>query len=68
MKTTKIYIRLLEGPEVLVPVEAELMENNNYKIVSNEILDIEEDATSIWKFFPGDIVKCVNRKGDLIAS
>lgn len=53
-----IYIRMLEGVETFVPVNAKLIENNVFEIISNEDMDLEEDATCIYEFFPGDIVRC----------
>ena len=68
MNKVKIYIRLLEGGETFVPVEAISLHNGTYEIVSNQDLELEDDATSIWEFFPGDIVKCVGREDYLLAS
>ena len=71
MKTNKIeniYIRLLEGPETWVPMPAVSHGDNIFEIKENQYLDLEEDISSIWEFFPGDIVKCTNRDGDLVAS
>jgi hypothetical protein len=48
---------LLEGVEALVPVKAVLIESNLFRITENQFLDFE-DATSIWEFFPDDVVEC----------
>ena len=53
----QIYIRLLEGVEVLVPVKATLIESSLFRITENQYLDFE-DETSIWEFFPDDVVEC----------
>lgn len=63
-----IYIRLLEGTETWVPVPATRHGENIFEIKANQYLDLEEDVSSIWEFFPGDVVKCENREGDIIAS
>jgi hypothetical protein len=66
--TKTVYIRLLEGPETWVPVSAILHGDNIFEIKENQYLDLEEDISSIWEFFPGDVVKCIKRDGDLIAT
>lgn len=57
-----IYIRLLEGAEILVPVPAISHGNDIFEVKDNQYLDLEDDATSIWEFFPGDKVKVVEKK------
>lgn len=52
-----IYITLLEGTSVLVPVKARKINQNIYEILENDSFD-SNDATSIWEFFPGDLVEC----------
>ncbi len=66
MKRT-IYIRLLEGIETWVPVLAYRKNDFIYEITENKFLDMDEDAASIWEFFPGDTVKCINDNGELRA-
>ena len=68
MEIEKICIELLEGTKTLVPIGAELLNNGNYRILTNKYLDLSGDATSIWKFFPGDTVKCEIRDGELVAT
>ena len=68
LKTIDIYIRLLEGTETWVPVPAIWHSNDIFEIKDNQYLDLEEDISSIWEFFPGDTVKCTKRDEDLIAS
>ena len=63
-----IYIRLLEGPETWVPVPAISQGDDIFEIKENQYLDLEEDISSIWEFFPGDVVQCIKRDGKLIAS
>ncbi len=53
----QIYIRLIDGVEVLVPVKAISLESNLFRIIENQDLDFE-DETSIWEFFPDDVVEC----------
>ncbi|HLR38293.1 MAG TPA: hypothetical protein VK084_09615 [Chitinophagaceae bacterium] len=55
-----IYIRMLEGVETFIPVKAKHLKGDLFEIINNEDLDLdlEEDATSIYEFFPGDTVKC----------
>ena len=57
-KIQTIYIRMLEGVETFIPVDARYISDNVFEIISNEDMDIEEDATCIYEFFPGDIVRC----------
>ena len=56
-EVVEIYVRLLEGGEVLVPVKAVCIEANLFRIIENQYID-QEDATSIWEFFPDEIVEC----------
>jgi hypothetical protein len=65
--TTDIYIKLLEGTEAWVPVQAISYGNDIFEIRENQYLDLEEDVTSIWEFFPGDIVKCKKQDNHLVA-
>jgi hypothetical protein len=61
-KKKKIFVRLLEGPEIKVPCLALQIQNNIFEISKNDTLDLE-DKTSIWEFFSGDLVKC-EKNGD----
>jgi len=54
-----IYIRMLEGIETFIPVKAKPVVDNVFEIISNEDMDLEEDATCIYEFVPGDVVKSV---------
>jgi hypothetical protein len=56
MKT--IYIRMIDGVETLIPVNAKPIDNNIYEIIDNEDMHLDEDATCIYEFFPKDIVRC----------
>jgi hypothetical protein len=62
-----IYVRLIEGVSVLVPVKAKPLGGETYLITENDLLDLENDATSIWEFFPGDVVRCTV-EGNLVAA
>lgn len=53
-----IYIRLIDGTSALVPVEARQLDEQIFQITDNDYLDLENDDTSLWEFFPGDVVKC----------
>ena len=53
-----IYIRLLDGTLAFVPVEARQLDEQIFQITDNDYLDLENDDTSLWEFFPGDVVKC----------
>ena len=53
-----IYIRMLEGVETYIQVTAKPVADNVFEIISNADMDLEEDATCIYEFFPGDVVKC----------
>lgn len=57
-----IYVRLLEGTETFVPINAKHIDENLYEIVHNKYLQLEDDATSIWEFLPGDVVRCIKKK------
>ena len=68
MMEANIYIKLLEGAEILVPVPAISHGNDIFEVKGNQYLDLEDDATSIWEFFPGDMVKCLKPNKSWIAS
>jgi len=65
-KEEKIYINLIDGINVLVPVKALKIDNDYYKIINNHFFD-NGDTTSIWEFFCDDIVKCKLVKDKKIA-
>lgn len=62
----KTWIRSIEGIENFIEVEAKFVQPNICEILSNEYLD-HQDATSIWEFFPGDVVLCKKFEGKLVA-
>ena len=62
-----IYIRLLDGTSVLVPVEARQLDEQTFQITDNDYLDLENDDTSLWEFFPNDVVKCKSQDDLIIA-
>ena len=66
MPMKKIYVTLIEGTIVYVPVDAIQLNGNNYRIVANEHED-SADTTLIWQFFPGDVVRCSEKDGNLHA-
>lgn len=53
-----IYIRMLEGVETFIPVNAKFVGDNVFEIISNKYMNLEEDATCIYEFFPSDVVRC----------
>jgi hypothetical protein len=67
MNSISIFIRLIEGTVVLVPVKAKPMRGNLFEIIENPVIDLENDITSIWEFFPGDIVRVESFENGLIA-
>lgn len=64
LEETEIYIKLLDGTSVLVPVKAQQIDDEKYLIKKNDYWD-DEDFTAIWEFFPGDLVR-VTKKDDLL--
>jgi hypothetical protein len=61
MDTQFIYVKMLEGTTNYVPCKAIFKADNAYQIIANENIDLIEDATAIWQFFPGDVVRCIER-------
>lgn len=61
-KKVNVFVRLLEGTEIVVPCQALHIQKDIFEILKNNSLDME-DKTSIWQFFPGDLVKCEMRNG-----
>ena len=68
MESKKIYVELIEGTKSLVPLPAETTDEGYYRILENPYLDLLNDVTSIWKFFPGDVVKCDLQDDMLVAT
>jgi hypothetical protein len=62
-----IYIRLLEGGDTLVPCYGNILDETRCEILENNLLDLQNDATSIWEFFPGDIAKYEVQNGRVVA-
>lgn len=58
MRRETIYVTMLEGTTNYVPCRALANSDGTYLILENYDLDLEEDATRIWQFFPGDTVRC----------
>ena len=59
MTIQKIYIRLIDGTETWVPINAKLINNDQFEIIENsEFTDL--DTNELFEFFPGDIVELEN--------
>lgn len=66
-ESVQIFVRLIEGAETFVPCFGKVLENGLVEIYRNDYLDLENDATSIWEFLPGDIVRYETHDGNLWA-
>jgi hypothetical protein len=66
-KIIKINIHLIDGVDTLVPVDACVISDNTCKILSNSYLDIN-DFTSVWEFFPSDVVLFREDDGRFVAT
>jgi ABC-type nitrate/sulfonate/bicarbonate transport system substrate-binding protein len=52
----KIYIKLIDGTETWVPINAKLVNRGQYRIIDNDkFLDLSTDE--LYEFLPGDIVE-----------
>lgn len=58
MEKQIVYITMLEGTTNYVPCRALKNLEDTFIILENEDIDLDEDATCIWQFLPGDIVRC----------
>jgi len=59
VRETTIYVALLdEGTACWRPVQAEVLENGSYRIVSDNA-DPEDEH---WEFPPGSVVRCTERR------
>lgn len=59
MTVQKIYIRLIDGTECWVPINAKLINNDQFEVIENpEFMD--SGTTELFEFFPGDIVQTEN--------
>ena len=59
MTIQKIYIRLIDGTETWVPVNAKLINNDQFEIIENSELTVI-DTNELYEFLPGDIVEIEN--------
>jgi hypothetical protein len=60
LTTRKIYVHLIDGTDVWVPVEAKEIGEDQYEILDNVEYD-DLDTSELFEFFPGDIVKLGQR-------
>jgi hypothetical protein len=59
---SQIFIKLIdEGIEVYRPVDAELIEENIYRILKTNH-NCKNSALEEWEFLPNDIVECKTKK------
>lgn len=59
MTIQKIYIRLIDGTETWIPINAKLIDNDQFEIIENpEFTDL--DTNELYEFLPGDIVELEN--------
>ena len=63
---TIIYVHGIEWTDFYAPCQAKHCEKDIYTILENDSWDLH-DYTTIWEFFPGDIVKCKKKGNDLYA-
>lgn len=55
----KIYIRLIDGTETWIPINARLINNDQFEIIENpEFMDL--DVNELYEFLPDDIVELEN--------
>ena len=60
MKTTTVYIRLLdEGTDVFRPTQAECVREGVYRLLPTKDYDPEDEH---WEFLPGQTVNCESVK------
>ena len=59
-KEVEIYVRMVDGTEVFVPVKAIQVGANAYQIIDEE--QSYDPVLEPWDFKPGDIVSCSYRK------
>ena len=54
--TTKILVRVIDGANTLVPIDAKCYDDDHYEILDDiEYRDL--DASILFEYYPGDIVK-----------
>ena len=59
-KEVEIYVRMVDGTEVFVPVKAIQIGANSYQIIDEE--QSYDPILEPWDFKPGDIVSCSYRE------
>jgi len=60
--TAEIWVRLLdEGTNVYLPVLAEVLDDNIFRLLASDDYDPEDER---WEFLPGSLVRCVQERRD----
>ncbi|MFN5848806.1 MAG: hypothetical protein ACK43K_09965, partial [Chitinophagales bacterium] len=62
-KLVEIFVKLIDGTQVWVPLKAKHIKDFEFIIIENTYLDLNMDFTSVWEFFPQDRVKCFLKNG-----
>ena len=57
MTTEKIYVHLIDGTDVWVPVEAKQVESGQFIILENNEYTDYVDSNYLFEFYPGDTVE-----------
>jgi hypothetical protein len=55
--TDKIYIKLLDGTIAWIPVDAERIAENQYKILEDDEFKVDDNPLHLHEFYPEDIVE-----------
>jgi hypothetical protein len=56
MTIQKIYVHLIDGTDVWVPINVKQIQGNQFEILENKIYS-ETDTDELFEFFPGDVVE-----------
>jgi hypothetical protein len=59
MTVQKIYIRLMDGTECWVPINAKLINNDQFEVIENPEF-MHSETIELYEFFPRDIVQTEN--------
>jgi hypothetical protein len=61
MKREKIFVRLIDGVETYIPINAKKISDNKYELLPDEEYEYES-PNYLFEFFPGDIVLIEHHK------
>lgn len=57
LTTQRVYVHLIDGTDIWIPVNARIVQDNQYEILDDSEFKDDADPNYLFKFYPGDIVE-----------